>query len=74
MVNKIVPQGEGYALLLDREVVEQLHISAETPVEVTVGDNALIVTPVDQERRVALQESIEDMDRRYADVFRRLAE
>lgn len=74
MVNRIVPQGEGYALLLDREVVEQLNISAETAVDVTVGDNALIVTPVDETRRAALQESIEEMDRRYADVFRRLAE
>jgi antitoxin component of MazEF toxin-antitoxin module len=74
MVNRIVPHGEGYALLLDRELVEQLHIDGETPVDVTVGDNALIVTPVDEKRRAALQESIEEMDRRYADVFRRLAE
>jgi hypothetical protein len=73
MVQRLIPHGNGYALVFDRAMLEQLNIDPEAPIEIASdGRRMLLATastdPSEFERVVA------KMDKRYGTMFRRLAE
>lgn len=75
MVGKLQKHGDGWALVLDAEVLARLGIGPETPLEVTTDGPALIVRPAGEaSRRERFEEALSEVNRRYGEALRRLAE
>ena len=75
MVKRLTRTGNSLALVLDKPLLEQLGIDEETPLEISTNGDVLVVTPVrDRARGRKLKQALEEMDRKYSGVFKRLAE
>ena len=75
MVTRLKQDGDGFSLSIDRPTVEKLQIDAETPLEVTVEGDRLIVSALkDPARRQEFERIVAEMNRRYDGMFKRLAE
>ena len=75
MVKRLTRTGNSLALVLDKPLLEQLGIDEETPLEISTNGDVLVVTPVrDRARERQLKDALDEIDRRYAGVFKRLAE
>lgn len=71
---QLVRHGDDLALILDAEVLEQLHIDSDTNLGIVVDGDSLIVTVKDTEHETKLRQIMEGMNKEYGEVFRRLAE
>jgi len=75
MVKHLTKTGNSLALVLDKPLLEQLGIDEDTPLEISTNGDVLVVTPVrDRGRERKLKKALEEMDRQYSGVFKRLAE
>jgi antitoxin component of MazEF toxin-antitoxin module len=75
MVKTLQKHGNSHALVIDRALMEAVGIDADSPLEVTVSGNSLIVTPVHVGLgRDRIAKEIEELRPRYGDVLKRLAE
>ncbi|MFW6012324.1 MAG: AbrB/MazE/SpoVT family DNA-binding domain-containing protein [bacterium] len=75
MAKTLQKHGNSHALVIDRALMEAMGIDADSPLEVTVSGNALIVTPVHVGLgRDRVAKEIEDLRPRYGDMLKRLAE
>ena len=75
MVKTLTRTGNSLALILDRPLLEQLHIDADTPLEISTDGQVIVISPVrDQRRDTRFKVIADDMFTRYAGVFRKLAE
>ncbi len=77
MVTRLKRDGNGYSLAIDQPLLDQLRIGPDTPLEVAVSGDTLVITPVadgDAARRARFAAAKKDTFERYDDVFRRLAE
>ena len=75
MVKRLTRTGNSFALVLDKPLLEQLGIDENTPLELSTNGDVLVVTPVrDRARERKLKKALEEMDRKYSGVFKRLAE
>ena len=75
MVKTLKRHGNSQALVIEKPLMDALGIDAETPLQVTVSGNSLVVTPVHVgigADKVA--ESIESLRPEYGDMLKRLAE
>jgi antitoxin component of MazEF toxin-antitoxin module len=75
MRKRLTRTGNRLALVLDRRLLEAAGIDATTTVEVSTNGDVIVVTPVrTKKRRLKLRSALEDINARYAGVFKRLAE
>lgn len=75
MVKKLTRTGNSLALVLDKPLLEQLGIDETTELEISTNGDVLVVTPIrDRKRERKLKKILEELDREYGGVFRRLAE
>jgi len=75
MMKKLTRTGNSLALVLDKPLLEQLGIDEKTELELSTNGDVLVVTPVrDRARQRKLKKILEELDREYGGVFRRLAE
>jgi antitoxin component of MazEF toxin-antitoxin module len=75
MRKKLTKTGNSLALVLDRALLEQTGIDAETQLEVSTDGQVIVVSPVRDARRTAkLKRIVARAHDRYAGVFKRLAE
>lgn len=75
MVKTLQKHGNSHALVIDKALMEVLGINADSPLEVTVSGNSLIVTPVHVGvGRERIAQEIEDLRPRYGDMIKRLAD
>lgn len=75
MVKRLTRTGNSLAIVLDRPLLLATKIDAETPVEVSTNGDVIVISPVRDKRRSArFKAAVEKVNRRYAGVFRRLAE
>ena len=75
MVTRLKRDGDTLVLVIDRPMVEQMQIDSNTPLDVSIEGERLIVAPVrDEERRRDFDRIVKEMNERYSDTFRRLAE
>ncbi len=74
MIKKLQKHGNSAALIIEKPVMQALGITEETPLQVTVSGNALVVTPanvgVGSERMKTI---IRDLRKRYGPMLKRLA-
>jgi antitoxin MazE len=75
MRKRLTRTGNSLALVLDRPLLEAAGIDADTTVEVSTDGDVIIVTPVRAKKRAQkLASALEEINARYAGVFKRLAE
>ena len=75
MIKTLRKHGNSQALPVDKAMMEALGIDVDTPLQITISGNAMIVTPAHVgigPRRV--DKSLKKMRRRYARALRKLAE
>ena len=75
MVKTLQKHGNSRALVIDKALMEALGIEGDTPLQITVSGNSLIVTPVNVGiGRQAVTEALEKLRHQYGDMLQRLAE
>lgn len=75
MIKTLKKHGNSMALVIEKPMMEALGITEETPLQVTVNGNALVITPanvgVGPERMKAV---IKEIRKRYEPMLKRLAD
>jgi antitoxin MazE len=72
---KLTRTGNSLALVLDKPLLDQVGIDADTPLEVSTDGRVIVISPVAERRRTAkLKAIVTAAHARYGGVFRRLAE
>lgn len=75
MIKTLQRHGGDHALVLDRATIEMLGVREDTPLHVSVSGGSLIVTPVNVGvGRDEIDRISDDLQSRYGDMLRRLAE
>jgi antitoxin MazE len=74
MTKKLTTIGNSLGLIIDRPLLELLHIDKDTPLELQTDGEALIIRPVRQEeRRASLRKAAEKMMDAHDETFQKLA-
>ena len=74
MVKTLQKHGNSQALVIDKAIMEALGIDGETPLQITISGNSLIVTPVEVGvGREGVAEAISKLRPRYREMLERLA-
>ncbi len=72
---RLTQHGNSAALVIDKPVLELLHITMETPLELTTDGKNLIVSPVRSARREQrFRAALEAVNRRHGKTLKALAE
>ncbi len=75
MIKTLQRHGNSQALVLDKPILEMLGAGENTPLQISVSGGSLIVTPVNTGiGRDEIDRTFEDLQPRYGDMLRRLAE
>ena len=75
MQKKLTRTGNSLALVLDKPLLDQLGIDADTPVEVSTNGEVIVISRVrPKAREEKLHRAASRIHARYAGVFKRLAE
>ena len=75
MIKKLTRHGNSLALVIDKPILELLHISADTPLELTTNGDLLTVSPVrDNARQQKLRASLDKINQKFGDDLQRLAQ
>lgn len=75
MVKHLVRHGNSLALVIDKPILELLHLDDETPLDISTDGKVLIVSPAsDEKRRKKLDKALEKINRRYGPALKRLAD
>jgi antitoxin MazE len=74
MVKTLTKHGNSYALIIDKPILDLLKINPETLLEVSTDGKCLTISPVsDPKRRMKFEAALENINKRYAKAFKRLA-
>ena len=75
MRKKLTRTGNSLALALDKPLLDQVGIDADTPLEVSTDGQIIVISPARDTRRTAKLKAIAaEAHAKYGGVFRRLAE
>jgi antitoxin component of MazEF toxin-antitoxin module len=75
MVKKLIQHGNSAALVIDKPIMEMLHITNDTFFELSTDGKNIILSPqntVSQEHTVL--ESLQKINRKYGNVLKRVGE
>ncbi len=74
MVKHLTQHGNSAALIIDKAVMELLHISMKTPLELTTDGRNLIISPTaDAKREERFRTALESVNRRHRKTLKALA-
>ena len=74
MIKRLTTHGNSAALVIDKPVLELLHITMKTPLELATDGRNLIISPIRNGKRVAqFHAALEAVNRRHAKTLRALA-
>jgi len=74
MIKTLQKHGNSQALVLEKPIIEALGIKSDTPLQLTVSGNSLIITPANVgvgEERIAA--SLDKLRPRYGEMLKNLA-
>lgn len=75
VVKRLTPHGNSAALIIDKPVLDLLHITMDTPLEIATDGRNLIVSPVQSARREQrFRSALEAVNRRHGKTLKALAE
>ncbi len=74
MIKALTKHGNSVALVIERPILDLLGADIDTPFEVVTDGQALILTPVKDETKMArFRKSVTKIGKRYAKSFEELA-
>ena len=74
MLKRLTQHGNSAALILDKAILELLHISMDTSLEIVTDGKNLIVSPVGNAKRAQrFRTALEAVNRRHGKTLRKLA-
>ena len=75
MVKTLTRHGNSYALIIDKPILELLHIEPDTPIDIRTDGDVLVLAPQrDPERQARFEEALEETNRRFGRALKNLAE
>ena len=75
MIKTLQRHGNSQALVLDKPILEMLGVREDTRLELSISGGSLIVTPVNVGvGRAEIDRVFDDLQPRYGEMLRRLAE
>jgi len=75
MIKKMTRHGNSSALIIDKPIIELLHINNETLLEISTDGSNIIISPVhDIERINKLNKALEKINNKHQTTLRKLAE
>lgn len=75
MIKKLTAHGNSAALIIDKPLLEILHIDMDTPLEIVTDGENLIISPVrDATRRERVSEALQRVNARHGRTLKKLAE
>jgi antitoxin MazE len=74
MTKTLTKHGNSLALVIDKPILDLLHIDADTPLSIKTDGRCLVISPSDSKRQKRLRTSLENINREWGEVFKRLAE
>lgn len=74
MIKKMIQHGNSSALIIDKPIMELLHIDNETLLEISTDGSNIIISPVqDSERINRLNKSIDKINKKHHSTLQKLA-
>jgi len=76
MIKTLTKLGNSYALVIDKPILDLLNIRPDTPLTISTDGKALRIAPDEKEEDITdeqFEEILDGINRRYANVFKRLA-
>ena len=73
MVKTLKQIGNSYGVIIDKPILEILHITPETPLEITTDGESLQIRPVRQRKKPTLNERLAAVNKRHAATLKKLA-
>ncbi len=74
MVKHLTQHGNSAALIIDKALMELLHISMKTPLELATDGKSLVISPIQNNKREArFRAALEAVNRRHAKTLKALA-
>ena len=74
MIKTLIPIGEGLGIVIDRSILDELHIDCETPLRITSDGKGFYVEPIQAEERSRFLDAGRRMMDVHDEAFRKLAE
>lgn len=75
MVKHLTHHGNSAALVIDKAVLELLHITMKTPLELATDGKSLVISPLkDTTRAARFRSALEAVNRRHGKTLKALAE
>jgi antitoxin component of MazEF toxin-antitoxin module len=74
LIKKLTKHGNSYALVIDRSIMELLHISEKSALYVTTDGKSLIVSPAHAEKKqVKFKAAVEESFKKFPRMYKNLA-
>lgn len=75
MIKHLTTHGNSLALIIEKAILELLHITQDTPLEINTDGRNLIISPVeDKKREKKVRAAMEKVHNRHAATFKALAD
>jgi antitoxin component of MazEF toxin-antitoxin module len=75
MIKRLIQHGNSAALILDKPILDLLHLNINTPFEITTDGKNLILSPqVEENREADILKSLEKINIKYSRVLKKLGE
>lgn len=75
MVKTLIKHGNSLALVIDKPILEMLHVTSDTPLELTTDGDTIMISPIrHRDRQKRLRQSLQKINNKYRDDLKRLAE
>ena len=75
MIKNLTKHGNSLALVIEKPILDLLNADATTPFDITTDGQALVLTPVkDEKRREAFSRALEQTNKKYSNALKKLAE
>jgi antitoxin MazE len=75
MIKKLSKHGNSLALIMDRSILDLLHIDEKTSLNISTDGESIVVSPVrDKKRRQRFEQALASSNERYGKALKRLAE
>ena len=75
MIKRLTKHGNSLALVIEKPILELLEIDADTPLSITTDGKCLVISPAeDPERKKKFEKALNQVNRKYGKMLKRLAE
>ena len=75
MIKTLTSHGNSAALIIDKALLEVLHIDMNTPLEISTDGRNLIISPVrDTDKRGRVTDALKKVNERHGKVLKKLTE